>query len=64
VSEKDKLCTHRSTNQETFIPTFGTPTDLKQSFQLALINTLQQAFKEQYKIELLLCILNAQQYYF
>ena len=38
-------------NQETFIPNcFGTPTDLKPSFdgfQLAQINKLQQAFKEQ-----------------
>ena len=38
-------------NQETFIPDYsGTPTDLKppfSGFQLALINKLQQAFKEQ-----------------
>ena len=38
-------------NQETFIPDYsGTPTDLKSScddFQLAQINNLQQAFKEQ-----------------
>jgi hypothetical protein len=38
-------------NQETFIPDYsGTPTDLKPSnegFQLAQINIVQQAFKEQ-----------------
>lgn len=39
-------------DQETFIPNhLGTPTDLKpllKGFQLAQINIVQQAFKEQY----------------